>query len=455
MNELQEYTPAELKREEWAQAKCDKYDFMIAAFCGAAAGLVDIFFVGAPGMSPLGTLTDQAADQLVKKAAKMAGWNPRAGNENNVASAIGFFESHFGVNYDQKNTTEVGGLFKMTPKNHHFKSLGHSPDPIGLFFSILDQFMGTSSFLSDGRLIRIDTTGSNFELRGSNFLSKLFCGFCNWIGHLMSDVAGSSGSRGRGSTGRGMGIPIPFMELFQLCDFGKFQVGDDRQTLAVVMTRAFQEGYDARFGTAMAIPVLMEELMIRVLWVIRQRFFEKKPWSDCVPSKKHADLRLMLIIGNGTLCLMDGADAAIRGLAAGGNALVFVLHLNLIAWARFVMLVFRELRIRYGPVVLDALKRVAGEILYTATPQEQAVIRAFQQRMEQLDTQLDVLLSEFTAAVEAEYRMIHQELAEAFSSENTAGEQAEHSVKLAEACGVDQNKIMRSRADMDRFFNGE
>jgi ABC-type spermidine/putrescine transport system permease subunit I len=70
------------------------------------------------------------------------------------------------------------------------------------------------------------------------------------------------------------------MELFQLCDFGELQVGKNRQTLAVVMTEVFQNGYDARFGAAMAIPVLVNELMIRTLWVIKQHFFEKKGWKD-------------------------------------------------------------------------------------------------------------------------------------------------------------------------------
>ena len=53
----------------------------------------------------------------------------------------------------------------------------------------------------------------------------------------------------------------------------------------------------------------------------------------------------MLIIGDGMLCLMDGADAAIR---SGGNWLNFFLRLNIIAWYRLVSLVFREICIRLG-----------------------------------------------------------------------------------------------------------
>ena len=41
----------QINEKEWRNAKCDKYDYMIAAFCGFAAGLIDSFFVGTPGNS--------------------------------------------------------------------------------------------------------------------------------------------------------------------------------------------------------------------------------------------------------------------------------------------------------------------------------------------------------------------------------------------------------------------
>lgn len=30
----------------------------------------------------------------------------------------------------------------------------------------------------------------DFELKGKNIVSKLFCGIANWIGHILSDIAG-------------------------------------------------------------------------------------------------------------------------------------------------------------------------------------------------------------------------------------------------------------------------
>ncbi len=318
--------------------KCDKYDYLIAVGCGCIAGLVDIFLVGAPGDSVLGTWSDSQVDQVVMTFAKKTGWNGEG-----TASAIGYLERTFPVNYDQRYTSDVNNAFRMGTKNHHLKSLAHSPDPIGLFFSILDQFQSKASFIADGQIIRIDTSDSNFELRGGNFHSKIFCGFCNWIGHIMSDIAGSSGGRGNSAGGRGSGIAIPFYELFQFADFGEVQIGKDRQTFATLMIRVFQEGYDARFGMAMALPVLLADLFIRASWTIKQHFYHNQPWSECIPSSKKADLRWMLIVGHGTLCVFDGVDAAIR---SGGNPIVFMLHLNLVAWFKLTLIVLKEIGIR-------------------------------------------------------------------------------------------------------------
>ena len=59
---------------DWSNSRCDRYDYLIAAFCGGMAGLIDVFFVGDPLTSQIGKATDRAADELVKKAAGFF-WN--------------------------------------------------------------------------------------------------------------------------------------------------------------------------------------------------------------------------------------------------------------------------------------------------------------------------------------------------------------------------------------------
>ena len=219
--------------------------------------------------------------------------------------------------------------------------------------------------------------------------------------------------------------------------------------LATVMIKVFQNGYDARFGAAMAIPVFVNELMIRTLWVIKQHFFEKKNWKDCIPTDKHADLRMMLLVGYGALCVMDGADAAIR---SGGNALVFILRLNFVAWIRLVILIFKELRIRYGDKVLLALTAFMEKIACILTPTERRLINEYYTRIQYLDEKLEQLLNEYAEMVNLEYMLIHAELEASFNEDYSAKGQSEHSVVLAEICHVDDKKIIYSREDLDKFF---
>lgn len=325
--------------------KCDKYDYIAAVACGAMGGIIDIFGVGMPDEKILGKWTDQQVDKAVMIFAKKMGWNQKNEKQNNVHNAIKYLENKYVVNYDQRRTIDVNGAFKISAKMHHMMSLGHSPDIIGLFFSILNQFTMTSSFIADGQLITIES--DTFELKGGNFIMKIMCGIANWFGHLMSDIAGSSGNHNRG-----MGITMPFYEFFGFCNFGKFKVGEERKTLAEIAQMAFtyQENknspvmsYDFRFGMTQAIPIVVTELTIRLIWALRRHFQYHKSFKECIPSSRNEDLRVMLLIGNGTLCVMDGIDA---GVKSGGNFLMFFMRMNLCAWVRFAVLALKEVCIR-------------------------------------------------------------------------------------------------------------
>lgn len=323
--------------------KCDKYDYLIAGFSGAVAGLIDSVFVGAPNESILGKWTDASTDAVIRKMAKMHGWKPQSTNTDDINHAIKYFEANYPVNYDQAYGKAVSNLLDMNSRNHHIKSLAHAPDVFGLVFSVLDQFANTSHFLDNGRLIVFDT--ENSTLQGySNPIAKIFAGICNWFWHTISDFAGSGGR-----TNRGSGVPIPFFEMFQLCDFGELALekstGMDTMTLADFSVKVFEEGYDARFGITMAIPVLLSDIMIKFLWGVKQRFYHQQEWKNCIPKKEHSELRWMLIIGNATLCIIDGADAVIR---SSGNWLKFFLHCNIIAWFKLLTRVVKEIQFCFG-----------------------------------------------------------------------------------------------------------
>ena len=101
----------------------------------------------------------------------------------------------------------------------------------------------------------------------------------------------------------------------------------------------------------------------------------------------------MLIIGDGTLCLMDGADAAIR---SGGNWVNFFLRLNIIAWYRLVSLVFREVCIRLGisfPLQkqLDAYIRINEALTLYLTQLEQIDVELFKKETQQYNHLLTII----------------------------------------------------------------
>ena len=336
-----------------SEDKCDKYDYIVAVACGAIGGMIDIFGVGNPGESDLGTWTDQKVDKVVMAFSRKMGWNPKEKNVDNVKSAIGFLERNSKVNYDQRKPGDVNNLFNIAPKTHHMMSLAHSPDIVGLFFSILNQFTSTSAFVVNGQLVTIST--ETFELQGGNFVIKIMCGIANWIIHLMSDIAGSSGSHGRGT-----GIVMPFYEFFGFCKIGSFNYKNEKKNLAEIAQAAFTQGYDFRFGMTQAIPVIITELTIRLVWGLRRYIQYHKLLKECIPTSKNSDLRVMLLIGNGTLCLMDGVDA---GIKSGGNFLAFFMRMNLCAWVRLATLVLKEVCIRVGLLntvqrQIDAYKRI-------------------------------------------------------------------------------------------------
>ena len=348
----------------YQKAQCDKYDYMLAATCGALSGIIDICFVSfklnttgpknninVVDTSPMTKSADKIVDKAVTNFAKLMGWEGSKDGSDKLSSAIGFLERKYKINYDHRHTADVDSLFQMNTKNHHIMSLGHSPDIVGLFFSILDQFTNQAHFIANGKLVSVD---SDFKLKGGNFIAKIFCGFANWLGHLFSDIAGSSGTRGQFSDRRGSGIPIPFYSLLQLLDFGKFKINDkDKGSFAQACVMAFQQGYDARHGLAMAVPVVICELLTRLMYSIKQKFYHAKSWIESLPSTNKPEVVRMLLVSHGTLSLIDAGHA---GLKSGGNLVAFIMQSNVIAYARFATVALKEVKNWYYVGKVDPKK---------------------------------------------------------------------------------------------------
>lgn len=150
--------------------------------------------------------------------------------------------------------------------------------------------------------------------------------------------------------------------------------------------------------------------------------------------------------------MIDGADAAIHGVAEG-NVVSFICHLNLVGWARLVMLVFKELKIRYGSLIEEAiLEFVNGVLSEVRLPAEQKRIKEFFGRLDRYDKELALILREFIISVEKEYEAIYGEIQKTFDKLKTSSQRAIHSVKLADAMEVEEQRIAKSHKDLDELL---
>lgn len=333
--------------------QCDKLDYILSASSGALCGVIDIFLVGKPGESPLGNITDKWFEERTKDFAKLCGWKDK--KNKGIKSAIGFLERKFKIPYDLRGAGDAAkDVFDLNPGNHHFKSLGHNPTILGLFFSILDQFRNTATFVTGGELISLQDAVKDFNLQGNDIPSKIFCGFKNWFGHLMSDISGSSGSKGRG-----MGIPSPFWswtnDIIAIKRKLNIPVSEFDKAINKLALEIYKQGYDVRFQTTQAIPVFINELIVRFIYSVRRliNYFvstEKKDrsfknmWKTCEPFS-NATVKRMLTVAHGVFCLVDISDATVRGFISGAgnfNVTEFALRLNIIGVGRFAISLYGE-----------------------------------------------------------------------------------------------------------------
>ncbi|QAR77509.1 hypothetical protein EQH94_15770 (plasmid) [Lactiplantibacillus plantarum] len=426
---------------------CDKLDYILATSSGALCGIIDIFLVGKPGESPLGNITDKWFVARTIDFAKLC--DPEKKNFDSLDSALRFLEKKFKVPYDQTGLGDAGKtIFDLTAKNHRFKSLAHNPSLLGLFFSILDQFSNTSHFVTDGQLVSLQQADEKWELRGGNIPSKLFCGFANWIGHLISDVSGSSSSAAKGN--RGTGLPSPLWtwtnDIIAIKAKLGLSVTETDKTMNELVLNIFEKGYDIRFQTAQAIPVFLNELLVRLIYAIRRlfRYFSEIPktersfalmWKKCEPFS-NATVKRMLTVAHGTFCLVDVGDAVGRSLIAGGgtfNAVEFVLRLNVVGVGRFAISLYGETR--------RAISYNHAKKEFDFASKETVIVSNYIEGLKILAHQYDdhhllMFISDFEKS---------DAYIEAFGK----------SVTLAEVRNVPVNRILKSKPDIDKYFGGK
>lgn len=423
--------------------ECDKTDYILAACSGVLCVIMDIFLVEKPGESPIGDITDKWFENRTMDFAKMCGWNDKG--EGNLSSAIRFLEKKFKIPYDQRGAGDAASwIFDLSSSNHHFKSLAHNPTLLGLFFSILDQFTNTSHFVTGGELISLQDADGKFELRGNDVPSKLFCGFVNWFGHLVSDVSGSAGSKGRG-----MGIPSPIWswtnDIIAIKRKLGIPVSDFDKNLNELALEIYKKGYDVRFQETQTMPVFINELIVRVIYSSRRliRYYSTMDkedrtfsvlWQSCEPFS-NASVKRMLTVAHGTFCLVDAGDAIVRGFAIGTgsfNVEEFAMRLNIVGVGRFTISLYGEVNRGFKHHALNE------EVMMLR--RQKTIVEDYIQGLKYLAEIYD----------DQELLLFTKDFIESDSYKQAF----EKSVILARKRNVPENELLKKKEEIDFYFNG-
>lgn len=337
---------AEQMIQKFDLLKLDSDDYLFATSAGLIAGFVDTIFVGTIGKGKdakgLQKMVDKGTEELVKKYAlheKIAKLNKQKKKANSqdainkinskiknlkenkanidIKSSIRYLEKNHSVGYDTADSINIVGMVgKMSPDNHHLLSIAHEPSLLGLIVGIRDQLTDTSTFMTkEGKIINIASQNKNKELTG-NIFEQIIQATDNWFGHIMSDISGSSGSKGRGS-----GLPVPGWSSLQKLQFGNIKLKTNKKdtyTFAEVSEWMFKNGYDVRAFTAELIPVLIYETLIRLYWIYKQHLYYGKSLKDSFPIANNRELARLLLIGGSTFSSIDVTHGLIKSGKKGG-----------------------------------------------------------------------------------------------------------------------------------------
>ena len=261
--------------------KFDGTDVAISVFAGLIASVVDILLVGIPHKTPTGIkggpLSNYVRDWFDKKY-------PEAEMEKLANSTISK------VPYDaQDNRNTQINVEGLSAYYHRLLTVGHDPF-LGLLFGVIDILNGT--------MTSIDKTGKIVIQRIANYSDRkendIFSAITKQIIHFKSDVTTS------------MGLPAPFMSLFNLLQFGS--IGEENQTIAEIVQGMYFEGYDFIQFCASSIPTLLIEVIVRMSYAIKS-VKEGKSIKESIPfsndRSKCPKLETMLYISHAIACSVN------------------------------------------------------------------------------------------------------------------------------------------------------
>lgn len=180
-------------------SKLDKYDVALSVSSGALTAMLDVFWVCDISFADANDWGSEKVDKFVLKIAQARGYEG-----NDLGKAIEKLEKEFPMDGDLLTNNFGGG------SQHHLRDFSHHPTPVGLMFSLLMQFTGKGfGTKPNGEFVRYDIPG--WQPKG--FAESVYLGTISWMFHIISDIAGSSGTRKKGNSGTG--VPGPLLSFLK------------------------------------------------------------------------------------------------------------------------------------------------------------------------------------------------------------------------------------------------
>jgi len=338
--------------------QADGIDYAVAVASGIIAGIIDSVWVGEFSIDRANNWGNEKVDNFVVKIAQSQGYEG-----DDLEGAIRHLEEKFPIVADKATNDFGGGL------QHHLRDFSHHPTPVGLFFSLLTQFTGKvygTDVAGVFKVVPVDAT----ELIGKNLPEKITFGVVKWFFHMVSDIAGSSTSVGKGNLGTGLPGPLvsflkeisalPIFRNMNENGYKEFSVWISKLFNGTLLGKRDENGkvieavkFDLRteIGVAhelgrQAIPVIINECIVRGFYFARRLFNEIKEndvecvsdlkninWKNTLPLKNRTVVR-MLTISTSTFMAFDIADAAI---CSGGFNASCILRINFVGVGRFAV----------------------------------------------------------------------------------------------------------------------
>lgn len=329
--ELQQNKEAvRLMNEEFNQIDyLDKVDVAIGALAGMVGAAVDILMVGIPEKTPeglkAGPLSNYIRDYFDRKFPEEEMQKLANSKESKVP---------FDAQDNRHTIIRVEGL---SAYYHRLLQLGHDP-VLGFVFGVAD--------ILTGRMTTIDKTGKVVSQVMENYADRketeIFRALAKQIAHFKSDVTTS------------MGLPAPFMSMFNLLQFGN--IGEYDQTIAEIVQGMYYEGYDFIHFCSMSIPAMLVEVIVRMGYAFK-RINEGHAIKDSIPvslnREKHPKLATMLFLGHSAATAVNAGKVAFTE-----NPMA----INYAQWIAFTKYSYSQLKwaVMEKPVMRDAY--VTGKI---------------------------------------------------------------------------------------------